>query len=148
MQIVADIMTHGAVSISPQETIRRAAELMEDLNIGSLPVCDGRKLVGIITDRDITVRATAAGEAPDDALVVDVMSADVRWCFDDQPVDDVLEQMGDAQIRRLPVCDHRTGELIGIVSLGDMAAKHSAGVDHALENISSPAYPDRTFPSA
>lgn len=143
MQIIADIMTRDVASIPPNETVRRAAEMMDDLNVGALPVCDGRTLVGMITDRDITVRATSAGQAPNDAMVGDVMSTDVRWCFDDQPVDDVLEQMGDVQIRRIPVCDHVTGNLVGIVSLGDMAAKHSAGVDHALENISSPARPNR-----
>jgi CBS-domain-containing membrane protein len=72
------------------------------------------------------------------------MSTDVRTCSPDQTVDEVLGQMGDVQIRRVPVIDQASHQVIGIVSLGDMAAKHSAGVDHALEQVSSPAEPDRS----
>jgi CBS domain-containing protein len=143
MQRISDVMTRDVMSVSPQETIRRAAQLMDELNVGSLPVCDGQKLVGMVTDRDITVRAVAAGQSPDAAHVEDVMTGSVRWCFDDQTVDEVMQQMGDSQIRRVPVVDHDTKELIGIVSLGDMATKHSAQVDRTLEEISSPSEPDR-----
>jgi len=143
MQRIAEVMTRDVRSISPQETIRRAAQMMDELNVGALPVCDGQKLVGMVTDRDITVRAVAAGQSPDAAHVADVMSDQVRWCFDDQTVDEVMQQMGDSQIRRVPVVDHDTQELIGIVSLGDMATKHSAQVDRTLEEISSPAEPNR-----
>lgn len=143
MQTIADVMTRDVRSVSPQETVRRAAEMMDELNVGSLPVCDGQKLVGIVTDRDITVRATAAGRAPDEARVQEVMTDQIRWCFDDQSVDEVMQQMGDAQIRRVPVIDHNTKQLVGIVSLGDLATKHSAQVDRTLENISSPSEPDR-----
>ena len=143
MQRIAEVMTRDVQSVSPHETIRRAAQLMDELNVGSLPVCDGQKLVGMVTDRDITVRAVAAGQAPDAAHVEDVMTGSVRWCFDDQTVDEVMQQMGDSQIRRVPVVDHDTKELIGIVSLGDMATKHSAQVDRTLEEISSPSEPDR-----
>lgn len=143
MQTISDVMTRDVQSVSPQETIRRAAEMMDQLNVGSLPVCDGEKLIGIVTDRDIAVRATAAGRAPDEARVQDVMTDQIRWCFDDQSVDEVMQQMGDTQIRRIPVIDHNTRQLIGIVSLGDMATKHSAQVDRTLENISSPSEPDR-----
>ncbi|MBW8898783.1 MAG: CBS domain-containing protein, partial [Massilia sp.] len=72
------------------------------------------------------------------------MSTDVRTCGPDQTVDEVLGQMGDVQIRRVPVVDEQSHEVIGIVSLGDMAAKHSAGIDHTLEEISKPAEPDRS----
>ena len=144
MQTIADVMTRDVQSVSPQETIRRAAEMMDELNVGSLPVCDGQKLIGIVTDRDITVRATAAGKAPDEAKVEEVMTDQIRWCFDDQEVDEVMQQMGDTQIRRVPVIDHNTHQLIGIVSLGDLATKHSAQVDRTLENISNPSEPDRT----
>lgn len=142
MQIISDIMTREVRSVSPQETIMRAAQLMDELNVGSLPVCDGNKLIGMVTDRDITVRATAAGIAPDQANVQDVMSQQVRWCFDNQSVDEVMEQMSDSQIRRVPVLDHNDHQLIGIVSLGDLATKHSAQVDRTLENISEPSQPD------
>ena len=144
MQTISDVMTRDVQSVSPQETVRRAAEMMDRLNVGSLPVCDGQKLVGIVTDRDITVRATAAGRAPDEARVGEVMTDQLRWCFDDQSVEEVMQQMSDTQIRRVPVIDHDTQQLIGIVSLGDLATKHSAQVDRTLENISSPAEPDRS----
>jgi CBS domain-containing protein len=143
MQPIRDVMTTDVESITPQETIQRAAQLMDDLNVGAIPVLDGGKLVGMITDRDITVRATAAGLAPGETAVGDVMSTDVRTCTARQAVDEVLDQMGDVQIRRVPVIDEQSGQVIGIVSLGDMAAKHSAGIDHTLENISTPAAPDR-----
>jgi CBS domain-containing protein len=144
MQTIRDVMTPDVQSISPQETVQRAAQLMDELNVGAIPVLDGRKLVGMITDRDITVRSTAAGQAPDQARVGDVMSTDVRTCAPDQTVDEVLDQMADVQIRRVPVVDAQSQQVIGIVSLGDMAAKHSAGIDHTLESISTPAEPDRS----
>lgn len=142
MQTIHDIMTRDVLSITPADTVRRAAELMDELNIGAIPVCEGDKLVGMITDRDITVRSTAAGQAPETTHVSDVMSADVRTCFSHQTVDEVLGQMGEVQIRRMPVLD-KNGALVGIVSLGDMATKHSAGIDRALEEISEPSEPDR-----
>lgn len=143
MQTISEIMTRDVHTISPDETVRRAAQLMDELNVGSIPVCDGPKLVGMITDRDITVRATAAGMGPESTRVGDVMSTDVRTCYSTQNVDEVLSQMGDVQIRRVPVVDQASHSLVGIVSLGDMATKHSAGIDHALEEISSPSEPDR-----
>jgi CBS domain-containing protein len=142
MQTIQDVMTRDVQSITPQETIQRAAQMMDELNVGAIPVLDGQNLVGMITDRDITVRATAAGQAPGETRVGDVMSTDVRTCAPHQTVDEVLDQMGDVQIRRLPVLDPQSHAVIGIVSLGDMAAKHSAGIDHTLENISTPAEPD------
>lgn len=144
MQRIADIMTRGVATVSPNDNIRRAAQLMDELNVGALPVCERDELVGMVTDRDITVRATAAGELPEQTPVKDVMSTDVRWCFEDETVDEVMEQMRDTQIRRLPVKNHITQRLVGIVSLGDVATKHSAEVDHTLEEISKPSEPDRT----
>jgi CBS domain-containing protein len=144
MQVIQDVMTPDVQTVSPDDTVRRAAQMMDDLNVGSLPVCDGRKLVGMITDRDITVRSTAAGQSPDATRVGDVMSEDVRICYTNQTVDEVLDQMSDTQIRRVPVIDEQTHQMVGIVSLGDMATKHSAGIDHALDEISTPAEPDRS----
>ena len=148
MQTIQDVMTRDVQSISPQETVQRAAQMMDELNVGSIPVLDGHRLVGMITDRDITVRSTAAGQAPGQTRVGDVMSTDVRTCAPNQTVDEVLGQMGDVQIRRVPVVDEASHEVVGIVSLGDMAAKHSAGVDHTLEEISTPAAPDRSSTGA
>jgi CBS domain-containing protein len=144
MQTIREVMTPDVKTISPQETVQRAAQLMDELNVGAIPVCDGDKLVGMITDRDITVRATAAGQAPDACKVADVMSTDVRTCTTNQSVDEVLGQMGDVQIRRVPVLDEQSHQMVGIVSLGDMATKHSAGIDHALDEISTPSAPDRS----
>jgi CBS domain-containing protein len=144
MQTIQDVMTRDVQTISPTETVQRAAQLMDELNVGAIPVCDGQKLVGMITDRDITVRSVAAGQAPGATRVGDVMSTDVRTCFTDQTVDEVLGQMGDVQIRRVPVIDQQSHQMVGIVSLGDMATKHSAGIDHALDEISSPSEPDRS----
>ena len=146
MQTIQDVMTRDVQTISPEETVRRAAQLMDELNVGAIPVCDGDKLVGMITDRDITVRSTAAGQAPEQTRVGDVMSTDVRTCYTSQTVDEVLGQMGDVQIRRVPVIDQQSHRMVGIVSLGDMATKHSAGIDHALDEISTPSEPDRPTP--
>jgi CBS domain-containing protein len=143
MQLISEIMTRDVMTVSPQESIKRAAQLMDELNVGAIPVSDGGRLIGMVTDRDITVRATSAGESPDQTMVRDVMSVGVKTCFDDQSVDEVMEQMRDVQIRRVPVLDHNTQNLVGIVSLGDVATKHSAEVDRTLEKISMPAEPDR-----
>jgi CBS domain-containing protein len=150
MQMVSEVMTRDVMFVAPQESLQRAAQMMDDLNVGVLPVCDGKRLVGMITDRDIIVRATSAGTAPGDAHVEDVMSADVRWCFEDQPLDEVMQQMADTQIRRVPVISHDDAHiLIGIVSLGDLATKTSDDaakqeVEQVVEKVSSPSEPDRS----
>jgi CBS domain-containing protein len=147
MQMVSEIMTRDVRFVSPQENVQRAAQMMDELNVGALPVCDGERLVGMVTDRDITVRSTAAGKAPQDAHVEEVMSADVRWCFEDQPLDEVMIQMADSQIRRIPVVTHDDRhKLIGVVSLGDVATKTPAGqqketVEQVVEMVSSPSAP-------
>lgn len=146
MQTIADIMTRDVVTVSPQDSISHAAELMEDMDVGSLPVCDGQRLVGMITDRDITVRGVAAGQIPDETLVEEIMTEDVLYCYGDQTVEEVLEDMGDLQIRRMPVLDSTSDELIGIVALGDLSIEQADGVDEALRDISTPpssAHPDR-----
>ncbi|MGX4642255.1 CBS domain-containing protein [Massilia sp. SYSU DXS3249] len=144
MQTIQDVMTRDVQTISPQDTVQRAAQLMDELNVGAIPVTDGSKLVGMITDRDITVRSTAVGQDPGSTKVTDVMSTDVRTCTTRQSVEDVLNQMADVQIRRIPVLDEDSGQIVGIVSLGDVATKHSADVDRTLDEISSPSEPDRS----
>ncbi|MCW2235729.1 CBS domain-containing protein [Azospirillum canadense] len=142
---IRDIMTRDVQVVGPDETIRKAAQLMDQLNVGVLPVCDGKKLVGMITDRDITVRATSAGMAPDQCKVSEVMTTDPRYCYEDDPVNEVSRLMGSQQIRRVPVVDSNK-RLVGIVSLGDLAtdAKDERAAETALENISTPSEPDRT----
>jgi CBS domain-containing protein len=148
MQLVYEVMTRDVQSVSARDTVRRAAQMMDDLNVGALPVCDGDRLVGMVTDRDITVRATSAGLNPDDAVVEQVMSATVHSCFEDQPLEDVARQMADTQIRRVPVVSHDDARrLVGIVSLGDLATKASGGarrhvVEQVVEKVSFPSEPD------
>jgi CBS domain-containing protein len=143
MQTIQDIMTRDVQTISPQDTVQRAAQLMDELNVGAIPVLDGDQLVGMITDRDITVRSVAVGQNPTSTQVADVMSTDVRTCTADQSVEEVLDTMGDVQIRRIPVLDAQS-KVIGIVSLGDVATKHAADVDLTLDEISTPSEPDRS----
>lgn len=139
---VADLMTHDPQPIGPDDSLQRAAELMDSLDVGILPVCDGERLVGLITDRDIVVRATAAGLAPDAVKVGDVMTADLRWAYDDEDVSEAERLMRDTQIRRLPVLN-RQRRLVGMLSLGDLAAKGAAAVGDTLDAISHPPAPDR-----
>src|SRR5690349_8120916 len=108
MQTIAEVMTRDVVSVTPQDTVRRAAQMMDEMDVGALPVCDGQRLVGMITDRDITVRAASMGQEPEGTTVAEVMTEDVLHCLDNQSVDEVLEDMGDVQIRRIPVLDHET----------------------------------------
>jgi CBS domain-containing protein len=143
MRKISEVMTRGVEVIRPAETLQRAAQRMDELNVGALPVCDGETLVGMITDRDITVRATAAGLDPNETPVSDVMTEQTRWCTEEQSVDEVMRQMSDVQIRRLPVLNG-AHELVGIVSLGDLAVRQSGHIDGALRDISSPSEPDRS----
>jgi len=139
---VSEVMTRDVKVVRPDDNVRRAAQLMDELNVGVLPVCDGERLVGMITDRDITVRVTAAGTAPDQAKVSDAMSSDVRWCSESDDIEDVVRKMSDSQIRRIPVVDGNK-KLVGIVALGDLAADRAPGAGEALRNVSQPAEPDR-----
>ena len=138
-----DVMTHDVVTIRPDAMIREAARTMSDLNIGALPVCDGRRLVGMITDRDIVVRATADGMRPDATPVHVAMTADVCCCFEDDPVERIGEEMARRQIRRMPVVD-QDKHLVGMIALGDLATDRAPGAGDALRRISEPSEPDRS----
>jgi CBS domain-containing protein len=141
MQKISDFMTRNVQVVRPDESLRRAAQVMDELNVGALPVCDINGLVGMITDRDITVRATAAGLSGD-TLVGDVMTDRARWCTGEQTVQEAMQQMADVQIRRMPVVD-ADHQVVGIVSLGDLATRHQGHVAAALRRISDPSMPDR-----
>jgi CBS domain-containing protein len=141
MPTVSEIMTTDVQWVGPQDSLQQAAQLMDQLNVGSLPVCDGRRLLGMVTDRDITVRGTAAGLVPAQARVIEVMSEGVKWCSDDQDTAEVLKTMADNQVRRLPVINGER-ELVGIVSLGDVATKAPDPVDAVVREISTPSEPD------
>lgn len=142
MKTIADLMTRNVQVIGPDEPIQRAAQLMDELNVGALPVCDGDLLLGMITDRDITVRATAAGLLPTQTRVADAMSDQVHWCDEGDQASEVLQRMGESQIRRVPVLNKRM-VLVGIVSLGDLATRGNADVETALRDISEPSEPVR-----
>jgi CBS domain-containing protein len=137
MQTIAEVMTTDVEVVRPEETLRDAARAMADLDVGSLPVCDGRRMIGMVTDRDITIRGVAEGKGPD-TPVRDVMTDDVVWCTDTDSVDEVLQQMSDAQVRRIPVVD-RDRQLVGIVALGDIALEEEDDVDETLRDISMPS---------
>lgn len=138
-----EVMTRDVVTVRPDAMIREAAQMMDDLNVGALPVCDGRRLVGIITDRDIVVRSTADGMRPDATPVHAVMSEDVCWCFESDPVEKIEEAMSRRQIRRMPVVDQNR-RLVGMIALGDLATDRTHGAGDALRRISEPSEPDRT----
>ncbi len=148
MTQVSEAMTRGVRSMAPTESVMKAAQAMDELNVGVIPVCDGERLVGMVTDRDIVLRAVAQGCAADRTPLSDVMSEHVRWCYADDAIEDVAEQMRQAQIRRLPVVD-REQHLVGIVSLGDLAAKgEDEQAEDVLRDVSEPAEPDRSGQSA
>jgi CBS domain-containing protein len=141
MSTIADIMTTDVQVVGPADTLQLAAQLMDQLNVGSLPVCDGKHLLGMVTDRDITIRGTAMNLAPDRTQVSAVMTSDVEFCTDDQDPQEVLLLMGKAQVRRLPVINVER-QLVGIVAIGDLATKQLSPVDDAVSAISTPSEPD------
>ncbi len=134
---VKEVMTREVCVISPADTIERAAQLMGRIDAGILPVRDGDRLVGIITDRDIAIRGVAEGCSPD-AKVRDVMSQEVKYCFDDADADDVLENMAEIQVRRMPVVN-REKRLVGIVSISDIAKDEEKEAGEALRDITRPS---------
>ncbi len=121
MQLLKDVMSRDVQVISPDATLRDAAAMMRDEEFGMLPVGENDRMVGTVTDRDITVRAVAEGLGCD-TLVRDVMSKDVVWAYEDEPVDEGAKKMSMCQIRRLPVVN-ADNRLVGIVSLGDFAVE-------------------------
>ncbi len=133
---VSEAMSPNVRVVSPGETIRHVAQIMAEIDAGVLPVGENDKLVGMITDRDIAIRAVGEGKSPDTS-VREVMSQEVKYCFDDDDLDEVSRNMGDLQVRRLPVVN-RDKRLVGIVSLGDIAMMHRGEAGEALEKISEP----------
>jgi CBS domain-containing protein len=137
MTTIADIMTRSIATVRRDETLQAAARRMQEMDVGSLPVLDGKAVAGIVTDRDIAVRGVAAGMIPQESLVADVMTAELRFCRADDTVEQAMAEMGDLQVRRLPVLDAKN-EIVGIVSLGDLATRQSAHTDETLREISTP----------
>ena|SRR5438094_7859662 len=121
---VSEAMTRDVQIANPEQSICDVAKIMAECNVGSLPVGENDRLVGMITDRDIAVRAVAEHKSPD-TRVRDVMTQDVKYCFDDEDIKHVATNMGDIQVHRLPVLN-REKRLVGIVSLADVATKAGA----------------------
>lgn len=134
---VSDAMTANVRIANPQQSICDAAKMMAELDAGALPVGDGDRLVGMITDRDIAIRAIGAGKGPQTS-VQEIMSKEVLYCFADQSLDDVVQNMADIKVRRMPVLN-REKRLVGILSLGDVALVDDPDVTgEALSEISEP----------
>jgi len=135
---VSAAMTRDVKLVKPETTIREAAALMAQIDAGSLPVAENDRLVGMVTDRDIAIRAVAEGKLAQ-TKVSEVMTREMLYCFEDQELDDIAKNMGQNQVRRLPVVNHDK-RLVGILSLGDLARKDkSAAVGKAVSKVSEPS---------
>jgi CBS domain-containing protein len=144
---IREVMTQGPEIISSNATAVEAAAKMKELDVGSLPVCDGERLQGLLTDRDIAVRLVAAELDASTTKVREIMTPDVMYCFDDQTLEEAAAIMEAHQIRRLPIMN-RDKRLIGMLSLGDLAVRTEGTedgelADEALKDISEPSEPNR-----
>jgi CBS domain-containing protein len=119
---IRDVMTPTVRTVTPQTRLSEIACVMRDEDIGAVPVAENDRLVGMVTDRDIVLRAVALGDAIDTKSARDVMSPQILYCTEDQEIGDVLKNMGEMQVRRLPVVNSEK-RLVGVVSLGDLSAK-------------------------
>jgi CBS domain-containing protein len=138
MMRVAEVMNRNVKMASPNDSLQDVAKRMVSDDIGFMPVGDGDRLVGAITDRDIVARAVAQGRDGKTTKVGDIMSAEIKYCYDDEDVDHVVQNLGSLQLRRLPVVN-REKRLVGIVSLADAARKvDPAGAGTGLSEIASP----------
>ena len=138
MQRISEVMSSDVQTISPDATIEEAAQEMRDGDFGLVPVAEDEELLGVITDRDIAIRAVAGGKDPG-TLVREIMSEEVVWASEDDSVEDAARIMSDHQIRRLPVVDAEQ-HLVGIVSLGDFAVD-SADIEPVVEALSDISRP-------
>ncbi len=146
MPAVSDVMTRGVRSLTPHDHLVAAAQAMEQLNVGVIPVCDGDRLVGVVTDRDIVVRGVAQDLDLKSCTLSQVMSGHVRTVRESDEIDDVLDEMAASQVRRMPVVDSQD-RLIGMISLGDVATRspqRQGNVAASLSEISTPSEPDRS----
>jgi CBS domain-containing protein len=134
---VSEAMTREVRVATPGPSIRDVAKTMAEIDAGVLPVGENDRLVGMVTDRDIAIRAVALGKGPD-TPVREVMSSEVKYCFEDEDLEHVAKNMGDLQVRRLPVVN-REKRLVGIVALGDVARKEDhATTGQATAGVSAP----------
>lgn len=137
---VAEVMSRDVVAIAPNDTIRHAAQHMAYYDVGALPLCDGGKIVGIVTDRDLAVRALAGDIGPDSAIH-EVATRRLLCCRDDDDLDAVQQRMAEARVRRTPVLG-AGGKLVGMLSLGDIATRTRGAsqeeLSNTLERVSRP----------
>src|SRR5437773_273650 len=141
---IRDIMTPDVEYVWPDDTLQEAAVKMKNLDVGPLPVCDRERIAGMLTDRDITVRAVATGLDPRSTRVSEVMSHSVIYCYEDEDAEDAARLMQERQVRRILVLN-RDQRLVGIVSLGDLAAETGdpQRIGKILQDVSEPAIPQR-----
>lgn len=138
-KLIREVMTREVEVIRPTDSVREAARKMRALDVGPIPVCDGERLKGMLTDRDIVVRAISEGLDPSRTTVADIMSPGISYCFDDDETEEVLERMETEQLRRFVVVN-RDKKLVGMVTLGDLSGEESSHrVGKTLEGISAPA---------
>lgn len=143
MMLVRDIMTRNPETLPSSGTIKQAAEKMRTLDVGFIPVKDERDVIGLVTDRDIAIRAVAEGKDPSRTKVSEIMTKDVRSCDEETDVKEAARIMQENQIRRLVVRNHQ-GECVGILSLGDLAVDADERVaGQIIQDISSPSEPKR-----
>jgi len=135
MMKIREVMTRDVVLAAPEDDLRSAARSMAEADCGALPVGKDDRLIGVVTDRDIAVRAIAAGVALDQCTVGDIMSVGIKYVFEDEPIEAAARNMAMLQLRRLPVLN-REKRLVGIVSLGDLAAENGTAAKHAICGVS------------
>jgi CBS domain-containing protein len=134
---VSDAMSRDVQVASPTQSIRDAARIMAKIDAGVLPVGENDRLIGVITDRDIAIRAVAEGKAPT-TKIRDVMSQEVLYCFEDQDLEEIAQNMCEMKVRRLPVVN-RDKRLVGIISLGDLARNEDTDTaGHTIAAVSEP----------
>ncbi|PQP86184.1 MULTISPECIES: CBS domain-containing protein [Paenibacillus] len=140
MTMVRDVMTKDVKVCAPHDSVTAAAQIMRDVNCGSVPVCEGKKVVGMITDRDIVLNCVAAGKDPGSVHCHDCMTSNVISCSPDTDAHECAQLMADHQIRRIPVVEN--GEMVGICAIGDLATMniHINEAGDALSQISEPLH--------
>ncbi len=138
--LVSDLMSKNVAAVSPDTSLEEVARMMKEMNIGSVPVCESGRVVGIVTDRDIIIRELANGKNPVSVKVKDVMSSGISTASPDMDIHDAAKLMSDKQIRRLPVVENE--RLVGMIAIGDMAVRSKLEDDagEALSDISKPSH--------
>ena len=144
---LSEIMTSDVEVIHPDDTLQTAAQKMRDRDIGFLPVCDGDRLIGVLSDRDVMVRALAEGLDSKTMLGRDLVTSPAIYCFEDQSVDEAAKLMHDNQIRRLVILRRDDKRMVGVVSLGDLAINVDDKLSgDVLQSISEPESSSRPEP--